>query len=97
MQVPHIFFMVCLTGKPDQSPYRKQREMKNQEILKIRRDLEDKGMSLTAIARDLGVTKQHVSHVLRDKSVSARVKKAIVMALGWDPGVKHGTRVKRAS
>ena len=59
--------------------------MRQDRAKAVRRELEDRGTTLSGIGRDLRVTRQHVSHVLRGRSVSRRVKLAITDALGWDP------------
>ena len=59
--------------------------MTQDRVLKIRRGLEDKGVTLTAIADELGVSCQMVSLVIREKATSARVRRAIADKLGWNP------------
>ena len=51
----------------------------------IRAALLAKGHTGASIAAELRVTRQHVSEVIRGKSVSARVQDAIVAKLGRDP------------
>ena len=59
--------------------------MSNQQIVRIRRDLEDRGVTLAAIARELGVTRQTVSKALRNGSECSRARARIAEILGRDP------------
>lgn len=40
------------------------------------------GVTMTEIARDLGITVQHVSHVIAGKARSPRVEQAVAAAIG---------------
>lgn len=51
----------------------------------IRRALEDKGITITAIASRCGVTRPHVSQIIHGKRDSRRIQAAIIAALGFDP------------
>lgn len=63
-----------------------------QELYKIR-----KKKTMTDIANDLGVTKQHVSQVVSRKYPSKRVKLAVAEAIGRDPQKVWPETFKKAS
>lgn len=63
--------------------------MKNKGInlhaRRIRRGLEDKGHSLSAIAQKLGCTHQYVSQVTHGHRPGHKVREEIRRLLGWNP------------
>jgi lambda repressor-like predicted transcriptional regulator len=63
--------------------------MGEHEIKQVIRDLEDRGVSLAAIGRELGVTRQSVSRTLRRPAESARIREAIAAKLGRDPWARQ--------
>lgn len=62
--------------------------MGEREIKQVIRELEDKRISLAAIGRELGVSRQSVARVLRRPEESARIRSAIIEKLGRDPWAK---------
>lgn len=64
--------------------------MSNNQIRRIRRDLEDRGFTLADIARELGVTRQTVSKSLRNASECSRARTRIAEILGRNPWRKGG-------
>jgi len=67
--------------------------MSEQEIRSIIRELEDRGWSLAAIGRELGVSRQSVSRTVRHPEQSRPIREAIAAKLGRDPW--RGTAFKK--
>jgi len=55
------------------------------EIFHMKERLKTKGVTLTKIARELDLTKGHISQVIRGRTDSGRVWRAIIGYLGHDP------------
>ena len=59
--------------------------MSASQIQEIRGALMMRGHSFASIAAELGVSRTHVHYVVHGRTVSARVRAAIVDKLGRDP------------
>ena len=64
--------------------------MGTKEIQEIRGDLLKIGHTYASIAKELGVTRQHVRDVVVGKAASARVRAALLAKLGRDPWADNG-------
>jgi len=64
--------------------------MSTSEIQQIRGGLMMRGHTFASIAAELGVCRTHVHYVVHGRTVSARVRAAIVDKLGRDPWANEG-------
>ncbi len=63
-----------------------------EEVERVTRALQQAGVTQREIARALGVSGSHISHVLRRPHQSRRVRREIASLLGWHPWPEYAAR-----